>query len=168
MNEDQYIEYFASLASSHHQLQHMKDGHKSFFYVEDAMNLLEFDEALRNMSGSTAMLLVAEDGELDDNESENHVDQMEGSIFILAQVKEHGRTVREARAFCKPIIMDFVAKMRKDSRKQQIIAGKLVHFRVSNLPYHKVGPMNGNWYGYMVSFRFVCPFANTEKQGIWL
>ena len=168
MNEDQYINYFSQLAKSHTKLQHGVNGMKSFYYIEDEFSMEEFDNALKNMRSSTCMLLVAEDGQLDDADSENYSDHIDGSLYILGKVSDNGDNIRTVRAKCKPIIMQVVKKMRKDSRDRAILPGKIIHFRISNLPYQRVGPMNMEWYGYMVTFRFVCPFVNSVETGIWL
>jgi hypothetical protein len=168
MNEDQYISYFTSLAKSHAKLRHGIDGMFSFAYIEDEFNMQEFDNALKNMKSSTCMLLVSEDGEFDDAGSENYNDLIEGSLFILGRVSDNADNIRRARAKCKPIIMQMLKKMRKDSRANNIVAGKKIHFRLEGLKYNHVGPMNNEWYGYMVTFRFVCPFANDVETGIWL
>lgn len=168
MNEDQYINYFAQLAKSHKMLQHGVNGMQSFYYVEDEFSMDEFDNALKNMKSSTCMLLVAEDGELDDADSENYADHIDGSLYILGKVSDNGDNIRKVRAKCKPIIMQMVKRMRQDSRARKILDGKIVNFRISRLPYLRVGAMNNEWYGYMVTFRFVCPFANGVETGIWL
>lgn len=166
MNEQQYTGYFEALAEKSTLINHNQDGRKSFFYIENADDLDEFDQALRNAVQSPTMLLTAEDGQLDDNESKNYTQAIDGQFYIVAR-KTGTVTPAELRAECFEIMRQFIAKIRQDSRENKILEGKRIDFRVNDIPYRKVGPMYNDWYGYTVLFRFTCPFSFSVNPASW-
>lgn len=166
MTEDQYISYFENLAEQSKDINHKLDGKNSFFYIEDGSDLDEFDQALRDGIPSPCMLLVGDDGELDDNDSENHLQNLDGEFFILSR-KTSDKTIRQLRAECLPIAINILARMKRDAKAGNIVENKTVHFHISKIPYLKVGPMNGKWYGYMIAFRFECPFGFAVTDANW-
>lgn len=166
IDEEQFISYFENLAIDNKQLNHEVDGKKSFFYIETADDLNAFDDALRSSASSPAFLLVAEDGELNDNGSENHTQDLNGQFYVVAQISKN-RSIRQARALCLPIAVDFLTKMKRDAKKHLIFPGHLVTFTIDKIPYQKVGPMREDWYGYAIWFTFTCPFGYTVNSGSW-
>lgn len=166
INEEQIIAYFESLAVNSRELNHTDQGRESFFYVEDGYDLETFDEALRSAVQSPTMLLVADSGEFADNDSENHTQEIEGQFYILGQ-KSDDKSIRTIRAECLIIALNILARMKYDARKQQIVPGSIVNFRIDKVPYSKVGPMFIEWYGYEVSFSFICPFGYSATSATW-
>ncbi len=166
MNEQEYVDYFENLAIQSKDINHTQGGKDTFFYIEDGDDLDAFDQALRTGVQSPCMLLVGDEGELDDSDSENHVQQAEGSFYILSK-KTNNRSIRELRAECFPIAVRILAKMKQDAKRNRVVPGKTVHFRISRVPYGKVGPMNGSWYGYVMAFRFDCPFGFSVTSEFW-
>jgi hypothetical protein len=165
--ETDYSTYFEKLATLHTAIRHNADDRQSFFFIEQPDDTEEFDNALRNYATSPALLAVAEQGELNDNNSENHTEQFEGQLYVIAR-KEDGQSIKQVRDICKPIVMDILAKMKIDAKRTGgIIPGKLVQFRINNISYQKVGPMNISWYGYTFWFNFTCPFGFAVTSGSW-
>jgi len=166
VTEDKYIEYVKKLASAHIDLQHGVNGVSSFFEIEDEENFGNFDDALRNATARTVMLLVAAEGELDDNGCDNHTQEMDCQFYIL-QKKRAGVTIPQIRSACIVIIKEILGRMKSDARSNKIVVGKNITFLISKVPYRKVGPMNLDWYGYTVMIRFTCPFGYTVDSGTW-
>jgi hypothetical protein len=166
INEEQIVNYFEALAISSKAINHTADGGKSFFYIDEPDNLDEFDQALRSSATSPAMLLIADEGEFDDNNTANHTQEISGQFYILAKTNDDF-TKRNARAMCLPIVLDFLARMIVDARKNKLIPSKAITFRISKVPYKTVGPIDLTWYGYAVWFSFICPFGFTVTSGSW-
>jgi len=168
MNEDQFIEYFENLATQSRDINHDQEKKKSFFYIEDAFTLDEFDEALRNAAQTPVMILVADDGSFTDNNSANYTQEVEGEILILARIQPK-KNIRQIRAMCLPIVLSLLARMKLDSSKNKILPDpkKKVFFRIEDIPYRKIGPMNLEWYGYAFNFKFICPFGFSVTSGSW-
>lgn len=168
MNEDQFVSYFENLAIQSKEINHMAGGVKSFFYIEDGYNLDEFDNALRKAVQSPTVMLVADDGMFNDNASASYNQEMDGQLLFIGKLGG-GRTIRSIRAMCLPIALNFLAKMKYDAHKKQILPNPkdLVHFRIDRVPYEKIGPLSLEWYGYSVSFKFICPFGFSVTSAIW-
>jgi phosphopantetheine adenylyltransferase len=166
VTEDQYISYFEKLAVAHKQILHDPEGITSFVEVEDPEELSAFDEALRSATGDTVMLIVAGEGELNDNDSENHVQTVDAQIYIL-QRKLDGRKTSDIRTATIGIIRDIVGRTKKDARYNSLIPGKIITFRINNIPVRKVGPISLEWYGHTALITFSCPFGYTVDSGTW-
>jgi hypothetical protein len=166
ITEDQYIGYFEKLARAHRQLQHEVDGKECFFEVEDPDELNSFDDALRNLTSKTVMLIVAGEGELNDNNSENHVQIVDCQLYIL-QKETIGISPADIRSNCIEILRGILGRTKREALRNQMIPGKLITFRINNVPLRKVGPMNLNWYGYTALISFSCPFGYTVDSGTW-
>ena len=166
ITDDHFTAYYQNLATLNRQLLHDVDGKRSFFVVEDADNLDNFDEALRAVNVDTMMLLVSEECELDDNESENHVQEVDLQVYIL-QRKRPGVSVSAIRAECLQILRDILGRTKSDARKNKVVEGKLINFRISNIPVRKVGPIFLEWYGYTAILRFGCPFGYSVDARTW-
>jgi hypothetical protein len=166
VTEDQYISYFEKLAIAHRQILHDPEGLISFVEVEDPEDLTAFDEALRSATGDTVMLIVAGEGELNDNNSENHVQTVDTQIYIL-QRKRDGMATAEIRTFTIGVITDLLGRTKNDARSGNVIPGKVITFRINNIPVRKVGPISLNWYGHTAWITFSCPFGYTVNSGTW-
>lgn len=153
--------YLESKASAHPAIQHKVDGKKAFFVIDDPYNLEDFDNALRNFSSFPAMILEFGEGMLDDNNSGNYTDTIRGSFMIVDKYDKHSGTERprQIRARCLEVAKEILIQIRKDRNSQSIDPGKYIDFRIDNVPYVAVGPMSIQYYGYMVSFQFICPFT---------
>lgn len=166
LTEDQFISYFEKLASANPLFAHDVDGVNSFFEVEDPEELTAFDAALRSTSASTVMLLVAGEGELDDNDSNSYLQAVECQIYILQKV-ETGVTIPAIRSACIQALTNVIGRTKKDSSAGTLISGKTINFRISKIPIRKVGPMNLQWYGYTALLTFTCPFGWKVDSGTW-
>lgn len=162
MTEIEYRDQFEVLATLHKELLHT-EGNKAFFYIDSIDELSEFDKALNLMKKDACMLLVASDGEFDDMGTENHVDEMSGSVYILLR-KRTGSTNAQLYTSAKSILLDVLARTKSDLRTNP---DPRKRFRISKIPYQKVGPMNSNWYGYVAGLTFNCPFGYSVNSGSW-
>lgn len=166
LTEDQFISYFEKIATAHPLFAHDAAGIKSFFEVEDPEELTSFDAALRSTSASTVMLLVSGEGELDDNDSNNHLQAVEVQIYILQKLKT-GITIPAIRSTCMQALVDILGFTKKAARENKLVPGKTINFRIEKVPVRKVGPMNLNWYGYTALLTFTCPFGWKLDSGTW-
>jgi hypothetical protein len=166
ITEDPIIAYFDKLAKANRLIAHDQDGVPSFFEIEDPEELSSFDDALRNATGSTVMLIIAGEGELNDNGSANYTDGLEYQIYVLQKLHDD-TTPSEIRAVCKDAIKAIIFRTRKDASASKIVPGKFITFPVNNLPLRKVGPMNLHWYGYTAMLSFTCPFGWKVDSGTW-
>ena len=156
-SEADYIEYYENLATQHKCIVH-DEADKSFFYVENPDDLEEFDEYLRTIKKRVAMLLVANNGEFNDNGSNNYTDELNAQVYIVIR-KTGDKTIRELNNEAKIILRSVIARTRKDHPKE---------FRINKVPYTPVGPMCENWYGYTAMLTFICPFGFSVDSGTWL
>jgi hypothetical protein len=166
ITEGQISDYFEALCIDSLEINHTLDGKKSYFFVDEPDNLDSFDEALRSSDASTVFLLVAEDGKFDDNNSENYVQETNIQAYVLARTG-NDISSKDAKTVCLPIIQSFLAKMRIDSRKGVMINARLLKFRIENISFQSVGPINEAWYGYTFWCTFYCPLAFKAKSGSW-
>jgi len=132
MTEADYKEQFQSLAEKHRLLLHT-EADKAFFYIDSVDELTDFDLALNAMNKHACMLLVASNGEFDDNNSENHVDEQNGEIYILMR-KKNANTINDIYTQTKTILKDCLARTKSDLRKNP---DPRKHFRISKIPYQK-------------------------------
>lgn len=166
LTEDQFISYYEKLARAHRTIAHEADGVKSFFEVEDPDELTSFDAAVRNATGSTVMLLVAGEGELDDNGSNNYVQVLECDIYIL-QKKTFDLSVHQIRSTCIQAITDILTRTKKDASAGRLVPGKITNFNIKEIPVRQIGPVNLQWYGYAAKATFTCPFGWKVDSGTW-
>jgi hypothetical protein len=168
VTELQYIAYFTNLATQHRQIGHVEGKKDAFFFIPLAYDLAEIDKAVRNTKSAPFLALDAVRGSFNDNESESHIQIIEGQITIADKV-ETGKviTIREAQDKCLQICRDILARMKYDSRKRQLIQ-PLATMRINNVQYEPVGPMAVNHYGYTMRFEIACPFGYTVDSGTWL
>lgn len=154
--------YLESKAIQNPEIKHDElRGKKGFYVVDDPYDLSEFDNALRNFADFPAMILEFGEGMLDDNSSGNYTDTMRGSFMIVDKYDKlkKGDTIRQIRARCLAIAKEILVQIRKDRNDKLIEPGKYIDFRIDNIAYTPVGPMAIQYYGYMVSFQFICPFT---------
>lgn len=167
MTEQQYIDYFTSLAIQSKEINHTENGMVSFAYIEQAFDLDAFDEKLRSATSSRFFLLISEEGSFSDNGSLNYTQAVDGE-FLVVERTGNARTISQARNNSLLIGQNFLSRMRIDSSKRgQIVPGAAVHFRIDNVDYEKVGPLDDQWYGYLFRFRFTCPFGFTVDDATW-
>jgi hypothetical protein len=166
ITEEQISEYFEALCIDSLDINHTLDGKESYFFVDEPDSLESFDEALRSSDASLVFLLVAEDGEFDDNNSANYVQETNIQAFVLARTG-NDLSSKQAKTLCLPVIHSFLAKMRLDSNKGVMVNAKLMKFRIEKIPFQSVGPINEAWYGYTFWCTFYCPLAFKAKSGSW-
>lgn len=166
ITEQQIVDYFEALAIDSKDINHEQNGNKSFFYVEDPDTLDSFDNALRASTSDHVMLLMAADGEFLDNNSANYVQEANVECYILARVKSDVSSI-QAKSFCLPVALNFLARMRIDSGKGVMIGTKNLRFRIDKIPYQAVGPINTEWYGYALFCTFHCPLVFKPTSASW-
>ncbi len=166
LTEDQFIQYYEKLARAHTTIAHDPAGVKSFFEIEDPDELGNFDKALRGKVGSTVLFIFAGDGEIDDHDSNNHVQTIVCYLYIM-QKKTDTISSANIRSNCITIVNDLLARTKTDIRAGFIVPGRPVTFRIDGIPVGQVGPISLQWYGYAVKVTFSCPFAARSESGTW-
>lgn len=165
MSEQDYINYFETLCLQSKDINHLNEGRKSFFYVDDPYDMDELDNALRNSLQYPAFILEVPTGMFDAHAT-NYTDTPNCSFSIITKAKTLYEA-RVARNTCKEIGLKFLARMSEDSRYNQIIPNRIIHFRIEDINYESIGPMAADLYGYMFNFKFVCPLYFNVDAGIW-
>lgn len=166
ITEQKIVDYFESLAIDSKDINHEFEGNKSFFFVEDPETLESFDDALRSSTSSHVMLLMAADGEFNDNQTNNYTQEVNVECYILARVNSETTSI-EAKSFCLPVALNFLARMRIDSGKGLMLGEKRLRFRIDKIPYQAVGPINTEWYGYALLCTFYCPLTFALTSASW-
>jgi hypothetical protein len=168
VTEIEYIAYFTNLASKHKQIQHQEGTKNAFFFIPLAYDLGEIDNAIRNTKSTPFIAVDALRGSFDDNDSENHVQIIEGQ-FTIADKAESGKaeSIRTVQDACLKIGLEFITRLKHDARKK-LLFNPHAKFTISNVLYDPVGPMSMNHYGYTFRFQITCPFGYTVDSGTWL
>lgn len=168
IQEHEFIDYFENLSIQHKLLNHQVDGEKTFFYIEDAFDLDEFDQQVRRITAPMAAMLVADDGQFNDNNSSNHTQELEAQLLIIAR-KGNDQSIREVRSACLTVALEFLTRMKVDASQGKILNDpkRRVNFRIERIPYKKIGPIHALWHGYEVSFTITCPFGWRVSSGTW-
>lgn len=166
MTLETYINYFENLARASRDIGHNPEaGKHSFFVVENPFDNAPIDEALRNTLQLPALLLDVPDMDPSDNGSMNHTEQIDGTFAIVKEKVDE--SLVEIQNECLEIGKRFFSRMLKDYREKKIDPGKMVHFQLSDCQYSPIGPMAANFYGYLFTFRFVCPFQSAVTDDFW-
>ena len=156
-DETDYINYFQNLAIADADLQHFLSGKSSFFVVDDAFDLEEIDEAVRNKLKFPAMLLDIPDGALGLSNSNNKTDTITGIFMFLLNTKSN-LDKRTARATAKNIGKRLLKKIHEDSRASLKTANWFA-FDYNDVKYQPVGPICEAAYGMQFMFKITSPFS---------
>lgn len=159
MTIDQFFEYLESKAIQSPDIPHDPENKKVAFHsIDDPFDLAEFDNAIRNTAAFPAMLAEQGEGSIDDNESVNYTNTIEGA-FLIVDERKGKEPIRTVRSRCFSIGKAILEQIRKDRNSREIIAGRFIDFRINGVQYSSVGPMYTKYYGYVFTIRFVCPFS---------
>ena len=168
MTKTEYIAYFENLAIQSKVLNHdplPANKKQSFFYISDPYTTTSLDNALRNRVQYPVMLLDAPSGVLDNNEGANYTNTLQGQFRIVGKTdKDNIDQVQDA---CFKFGFDILTRMRHDSRLHQIMPNKPISFQIEDVPYEPIGPISLVHYGYVFSFRFICPFSFSVTSASW-
>ncbi|WP_316743437.1 hypothetical protein [Pedobacter antarcticus] len=168
IQEHEFIAYFEELSINHKSVNHQPETNEAFFYVEDAFDLDEFDQHIRRLTCQMAVMLVADDGQFNDNNSNNHTQELDAQLLFLAR-KSNDQSIREVRSGCLNTALEYITRMKSDANQGKILNDprRRVNFRIERIPYKKIGPILDEWYGYELSFTITCPFGWKVSSGTW-
>ncbi|MDB4919849.1 hypothetical protein [Mucilaginibacter sp.] len=167
ITELEYIAYFENLATQSKQINHNPPAARAFFYIPEEWNLAEIDKALRSSKIAPMFLLDSLAGIFTDEQSENHVQMINAQFTILDMVDVGNvENIRAARDKCLDIGLNFLTRIKKDSRKREMIT-PLTRFTINQVQYNPVGPMAIKHYGYTFRFKIACPFGFTVDSATW-
>ena len=171
MTEADLKQYFDKLATQSVDIKHDPAAKKkSFFYIDNPFDLQAIENALRNTIQVPALLLDVPEIKPDSNGSTNYTVSMDCTFSIVTKAKGTD-AIEAARTQCYQIGMKFLSTMHADSRKGTMIPGKRAYFRINedqcNVGLSPIGPMAIDFYGWLFSFRIVCPFSITVNSGDW-
>lgn len=156
-----FFGYLEQKAVQHADIPHdPANGKVAFHAIDDPYDLESFDNALRNSAAFPAMLAEHHEGMLDDSESANYVDTWDGGFMIID--KRIGKEpVHAVRDRCMKIGKAIIIQMRKDGRPPvgDPPADGIRLMGVKQIGYTPVGPMLTQYWGYLFTFRFICPFS---------
>lgn len=160
MTLDELFDYLEEKAVQSPDIPHDPANKKLAFHaVDDPYDLEEFDKALRNFAVFPAMLAEHIDGELDDNNSANYTEDWNVG-FMIVDRRNGKEAIRDVRARCMRIGRAIIVQMRKDGRPGRgSNPGVQRFFRIERVGFTPVGPMMTHYWGYLFTFRFICPFS---------
>lgn len=167
ISELNYIAYFENLATQSMDFNHVAGTNDAFFYLPNTYDLTEIDNAIKSSKSVPMLLLDSIAGQLDDNQSENYVQTINGQFTILDMaIVGKASTIRDARDKCLPIGLNVLARMKRDG-KANVLLSPNIKFTISKIPYDPVGPMAIKHYGYTFRFKIYCPFGFSVNSGTW-
>lgn len=164
--EAAYKNYFENLATKHIGIQHT-EASKAFFYIDNPFDLNAMDAALRNITKKTCLLLDVPVRLMDDNRSNNYVEDLECQFSILTLESDKTKLI-QARDLVLPIVEDFLVKIRQDQSAGLLLGLQQSRMNIRNVRIEPIGPINISWYGYTAVIALSCPFAPAVNSGNWL
>lgn len=166
MTEASYIAYFKNLATKSTDIAHVETTlKKSFFVVDNPFDLTEVDNALRSGIKLPAMLLDIPKFTPSGNGGANYTNTVEGTFVILQKASKGN--LSSVRDECLQIGLKFLYRMHYDYKEQMIEAGRPVFFKMEDTDVEPVGPIAVEHYGYIFTFRFICPFSFSVSGASW-
>ncbi|RYC69820.1 MULTISPECIES: hypothetical protein [Spirosoma] len=167
MTEQDYIDYFARLASQHTAIRH--SAAEPRFYVVHDDNRTELELALRNKLYLPCLLL---DQYYDDQDrtADNHRLRILGGLAVLVKCNPADPAdKRRARTEARTIALQFVNRMFDDCRRPTSLLGqkRVVAAKETNgEPTPVIGSGVATGWGY--SFEWVLPTRVATQPGTWL
>lgn len=169
---EQFLEdYFKTVATALKDIGHT-DGAPAFYRMTDAMDLDEFDNAVRNMSGNTCLLL--EIGESTIGAYDSQKDRPHIGLHVLKHTSELFADKNAARDFAKAILLKIVSRIRLDCKSQferadnqdGPLRGPCVSFSTDG-KFSNMTAIDGNWYGKSLYIDFAVPLDITYNSEDW-
>lgn len=158
MNIKIYKYLFTRLATVNADLQHTEEK-PAYFFVKDKYDTEAFDNAL-SYAGSNALLLEAYSRKDSDNNNRNYFKQLLCRFTVLASAEIGSQeTIDDAQEKSENIAEEIIFKLREIFEQGAGItmpenggsSGPLF-FKLNDVMYDPVGPMNTNYYGVTVGF----------------
>lgn len=167
ITEEQYIEYYKTLAMLHKGIGHVPGKKDAFFFIPMQYDLSAIDTAIRNSKSVPLLALDAQRGNFDDNSSDSFVQIIEGQFTVIDKAEVGNQaTIQQAQNKCLTIGLQLIAKMKQDARKRKLMH-EIVQFSVKDVQYDPVGPMQQNHYGYTFLFKLTCPLGLRVEPELW-
>lgn len=161
-----YKAYFDNLVAQSRRL-------KAFYFINDRYNLSAFDDAVKSIGLTPALLLEQYDYEIADKGSRNFMKSLQGQFNILIKTTQGKQsTIDDAHTTGEKIADVIIARMRRDFDGGYTVApddasmSGTVFFREIKAKVQAIGPISADYYGVGVIFTwengFVEPVDNTE------
>lgn len=161
MTEDFLDNYFKNLAINLVDIAHTVDA-PAYYRMKDSMDLDEFDNAVRNMTKSTCLLLEIGSGNMGDYDNVN--DALTIGLHCLVKTTDKYADINAARDQAKSILLKIITRIRFDCRdkyiRNTVANGPLKALNVifdSKIKYENMTDIDGNWYGKSFYFYFRAP-----------
>ena len=159
---EQFLEdYFKNIATALKAIGHTEET-PAFYRMADAMDLDEFDNAVRNMTKSACLLLELGEGSLGSWDSQSDLPRI--GLHVLIKTTEKFSDINTARDQAKAILLKIMSRMRLDCKgkfeRTDNADGPLrVQFISfdSNVKLSNMTAIDGNWYGKSLYFSFSVP-----------
>lgn len=161
MMDAAYIAYFEQLARQHPSLLHQPtEKRKSFFLIQNPLDLTEMDNAVRNNECARVLLLDIPTGYISDNTSANYTQHSKLDFFVLGKVS--GGNNQWVSQDCFSIGIELIGQLRCDSMRQKIVK-KPVYLQEEMIQYEPVGPIHVAHFGYSFSLQLCTSFSWKSK-----
>ncbi|HVW97495.1 MAG TPA: hypothetical protein VHA56_16095 [Mucilaginibacter sp.] len=171
MTEQQLEEYFTGIATDLKDIGHTPDA-PAFYRIKDAMDLDEFDDAVRNMTAGVCLLL--ETGESNIGSYDSQTDRLRIGLHVLKHTTEDFDDINAARDFAKAALLKIVSRIRLDCKgKFERTNGQDGPLRQLATVFSTDGKLSnmtaidGNWYGKSMYFDFAVPLDITYNTEDW-
>lgn len=171
-----YKYYFEQLAIRNKLIAHdpTKDDQVAFFFLKDKYDLNEFDNAIKSVGKTPAMLAENYFYDVEDNNSRNYFQYINGRFNIIdkADVGDQ-QSIDDVQTRCETIAQDIIAKMREELQEGADITipdvgtSKMVFFAMQKIKVDFVGPMSTSYYGVTVGFTWKVPFPGRSNPDNW-
>ena len=170
VSQQNIIDYFNNIATQHRRLNSGASNKKAFFFIPEAYNLTEIDNAIRNLDIAPFIMLDAMRGTVTDNGGESHTNDITIQFSILDEAEVgNAESIRGARDSAFKIGTDVLTRMKADSRARNFLAASPnARMRINNVHYNPIGPMQIKYYGYVFSLTITCPFSFEVTSATWL
>lgn len=167
-----YKSYFENLARTNKRILHT-DNQPAFFYIDDKYNPEAFDNAIKSMAKTPALLLEQYGYEADESGNRTYIKDIMGQFNILIKTQKGERaTIEFARSESEAIADLIIARMRKDFEAFdafQLADGsdtRRIQYKVK-CKVEPIGPINADYYGVTVLFKWNTPFTAQATSDEW-
>ncbi len=166
--EEYYKAYFANLVSVSNHLV-------AFYYINDRYNMDAFDNAVKSVGQTPALLLEQYDYETGDTGTRNYRKTLQGQFNILVKtIKGNQASIESAHSFGEQIADMVIARMWNDfsgggtitNPDDNTVSGT-IFFNRAKAKVQAIGPVNADYYGVSCVFNWETPVTMQVSSDDW-